>query len=657
MKFQSGILGVIIVVIALMGTIFGGYLMNVHQEQVTTTNYDPVTDVTSLFNFTEQPDYIEYNPAKNYTGYSLSNGSATGVDYTSSSTINQYYMSSSTTTTTTVDLNVLNSTSQIYDSTDYFTNFYGQPYGNPDANQPWLRPYGLGWFHPYFVNGDNLLTYLTSNNLIPANTKSITIHPKNSNSMVGISVAPNIDISGSDPLATPLIASATYNDYANSDLDAYGYPLVVKFRAFNSIPKSSVQNYWITDSMPNQCYLSYDVDSGSWTMDVNGQKSTDVYGLISYPRDNRAIRTTSQLDTSNGISIRAFNEEYTLSAYDTLVDVIFSFEPVYDYMKPSDGVSIDHNSSLTTDWSNGKSIGDVKIIFGNNGTPCSNTLTTSAGTEIAVSYNGTSNLISLNGGTPVDIGAWNYFVLDISPMNGTLSVIPVSTFNSYLSYTTANYVYQIGSIPNTNITKISWNGTSASYTFSVSSTIIQQTTKLLMQDAGLDVKNYFPLEDGYRLDINSFATYGDSITVNGITFYGDANNNPIKDTNAIYYDGKSYTLNNIQIIRDEVDGHSYLNFVNDRTKIDLGESTTDVVFFGGLWYFNTFLDKGTIGTATEYVWDWANSFTSIQSLVIFMALIIVFGLVANRFFHLGILDLSIMVAAIVVLYAVSEVIM
>ena len=657
MKFQSGILGVIIVVIALMGTIFGGYLMNVHQENVTTTNYEPVTDVTSLFNFTEQPDYIEYNPAKNYTGYSLSNGSATGVDYTSSSTINQYFMSSSTTTTTTVDLSVLNSTTQIYDSTDYFTNFYGQPYGNIDANQSWLRPYGLGWFHPYFVNADNLLTYLTSNNLIPANTKSITIHPKNSNSMVGISVAPNIDTSGSDPLAYPLIARAIYNDPTNSDLDAYGYPDVVKFRAFNSIPTSSMQNFWITDSMPNQCYLSYDVDSGSWTMDVNGQKSTDVYGLISYPRDNRAIRTTTQTVYSGGISIRVFDEEYTLSAYDTLVDVIFSFEPVYDYMKPSDGVSIDHNSSLTTDWSNGKTVGDMGIIFGNNGVPCSNTITTSAGSVIDVTYNGTTNTVTLNGGTPVDIGAWDHFILRLTPMEGKLTVIPVSTFNSYLSFTTANYVYDIGTIPNTGITKLMWSGTSSSYTFSVTDTTVQMTTKLLMVDPALNITNYFPLPDGYRLDINSFATYGDSMTVNGVTLYGDANNNPIKNTNTVYYDGKSYTLSNIQIIRDEVDGHTYMRFVNDNAKIDLGESTTDLVSMTGVWYFNTQLDKGTIGTATEYVWDWENSFTSIQTLVIFMGLVIVFGILANRFFKVGVLDLAIMVGAIVIIYALTEVIM
>lgn len=647
MKFQSGILGVIVVVVALMGTIFGGYILNVHQENVTTTVYDPVTDVTSLFNFTQQPDYIEYNPAKNFTGYSLSNGSGTGVDYTTSPNINQYYMSSTTASSITVDLSVLNNTTQLYPSTNVVSFYEGKPWS---SGGQYYTDYGLGWWNPYFINANNLYTYLSANDLIPANTTSITIHPKDG-AMVGLSI--------NDTVASPnddeeTITGRTFSN-PSTDYDVYGGH-IQRYRNFNVIPTNSIKSAWDTTATPQQCYLSYDVEQNSWTLDVNGQQSTMAYGLISYPRDNRAVYTYTERQEGTP-TFYAHSDEFTLSPYNTLVDVIFSFEPVYDYMKPSDGVSIDHNTILTTDWSNGKSIGDMKIVFGNSGSPCSNTLITSADTQITVSYDGTSNYVSLNGGSPVNIGAWQHFVLNISPMTGTVSVTPVSTFNSYIAYTTADYTYQIGSIPNTNITKISWNGTSSSYTFSVSSTTVQMSTKLLMLDAGLNVKDYFPLNDGYRLDINSFATFGTSMTVNGVTLYGDANGNPIKDTNSVYFDGKSYKLNNIQIIRDEIDGHTYLNFVNDREKIDLGESTSDTVFFAGLWYFNTYLDEGRIGSATQYLWDWANSLTSIQSLVVFMALIIVFGLIANKFFHLGIVDIAIMIGAMVILYAVSEVIM
>ena len=101
MKFDKGILGVVIVVIALFGTIFAGYILNVQEETVSVNEYNRVTDVTSLFQFSEQPDYVEYNPAKNYTGYSYLGTS--GVDYTPSVTTNQYLMDASSIGNTTID--------------------------------------------------------------------------------------------------------------------------------------------------------------------------------------------------------------------------------------------------------------------------------------------------------------------------------------------------------------------------------------------------------------------------------------------------------------------------------------------------------------------------------------------------------------------------
>ena len=180
MKFDKGILGVVIVVIALFGTIFTGYLLNAEQETVTVTEYDKVTDVTSLFNFTEQPDYIDYNPAKNYTGYTLSDGSSNGVSYTRASGVNQYPMSTTSSSTVTVNLSVLNSTTKYNVGGDNraFNVFYkGTPYGYTTNNG--MTDYGLAWYTPNLMSADNLITYLSANNLIPNNATTMTIHPKN----------------------------------------------------------------------------------------------------------------------------------------------------------------------------------------------------------------------------------------------------------------------------------------------------------------------------------------------------------------------------------------------------------------------------------------------------------------------------------------------
>ena len=186
MKFDKGVVGVVIVVIALFGTIFAGYFLNVDQETVTVMKYDKVTDVSSLFNYTEQPDYIEYNPAKNYTGYQLSDGSSNGVDYTHASGVNQYPMSTTSSSMITVNLSVLNSTTQYNvggDNRAINVVYNGTPYGSSNVNG--MVDHGYGWFSPNLMSADNLINYLSANNLIPNNATTITIHPKNATSQVG----------------------------------------------------------------------------------------------------------------------------------------------------------------------------------------------------------------------------------------------------------------------------------------------------------------------------------------------------------------------------------------------------------------------------------------------------------------------------------------
>lgn len=659
MKFDKGICGVVIVVIALFGTIFTGYFLNVDHETVTVTEYDRVTDVSSLFTYTQQPDYIDYNPAKNYTGYQLSDGSSNGVSFTQASGINQYPMSTTSSTTITVDLSVLNSTQQFVPpntSNGWVANYDGIPFVSLDVYPDGQR--GLAWYNPYQVNAENLLTYLTSNNLIPANTTAITIHPKNSNSMVGFSLNPNLDNTSYRSFAR---LDSTYYD----DPIAYGqtlqYERNVNFNYSSNASQGLGSPQYEVTATPQQCYLTYDVDSELWTLDVNGDSMTMEYGILTWPSSNKAVSTYSY---RHGTSIvwDGFADAFTLNPYDTLVDIVFSYAPVYNYLKPSDGVAISNTSNvLTTNWSNGKSIGDLAIAFHNVPASNWNGFVTNAGTYIGVANDGSHSYIGVNQSgtqlvTNMDFGAWDSFELHVSPMEGKVYILPIMQFNSFVDYSTANYRIEVCDIPSTPITNLKWDATSNSFKFSVSNTIVQMSTKLLMVDPILNITDYFTLAEGYRLDINSFAKYGTSMTVNGVTLYGDSNGNPISDTNNVYYDGKTFKLTNIQIAKDTLTGHTYINFVNDRKSIDLGVSTSDVVSMGGTWYFNTVLDEGRIAESETYTWDWANSLTGTQSIVIFMGLIVVSSLLANKFWSIKILDLAVIVCSIVILWTVAELI-
>ena len=86
MKFKSGMLGVCIVVLALLGTVLGGFILGIDQSTRTVTDYEYVTDVTGLFDISDAPEYVEYSPSSNLVGYSPSSS----VQYTESSTVNSY---------------------------------------------------------------------------------------------------------------------------------------------------------------------------------------------------------------------------------------------------------------------------------------------------------------------------------------------------------------------------------------------------------------------------------------------------------------------------------------------------------------------------------------------------------------------------------------
>ena len=77
--------GACICVLALLGTAIGGFVLNVHEDQREVTKYNFIADVSGLFSYSDAPEYIEYNPSSNYTGYTVG-----AVEYTQSPYANNY---------------------------------------------------------------------------------------------------------------------------------------------------------------------------------------------------------------------------------------------------------------------------------------------------------------------------------------------------------------------------------------------------------------------------------------------------------------------------------------------------------------------------------------------------------------------------------------
>lgn len=87
MKFQSGWFGACLIVMALLGTVLAGFVASIEKENQPVSKWDYITDVSGLMDHSQAPEYIDYNPSTNYTGYT--NGTGTVV-YSPSSGVNNY---------------------------------------------------------------------------------------------------------------------------------------------------------------------------------------------------------------------------------------------------------------------------------------------------------------------------------------------------------------------------------------------------------------------------------------------------------------------------------------------------------------------------------------------------------------------------------------
>ena len=93
--FKPGYLGVTIAVIALLGGVLLGSLLNVSSHDQSTTKYEYVSDISGLFDVSNEPQYIDFNPVTNYTGYTNATtdiNDPSGVLFDHSTISNNYRM-------------------------------------------------------------------------------------------------------------------------------------------------------------------------------------------------------------------------------------------------------------------------------------------------------------------------------------------------------------------------------------------------------------------------------------------------------------------------------------------------------------------------------------------------------------------------------------
>lgn len=610
-------------------------------ELFTTQYYAPSVYYSPDINYNDTPSYVMYHvfyPRAMYSSY----GSTLGIEYTESSRVNNYLMESTnpatTTSTSTLTLN------QVGDNNYFYYNTQGNKQMNDGTTMymsikdvtgsiiipiqyptltmslPALKQNGNSYEFNYDgFHNVKLSTVLQSYN-VPAGTTSIKISTE-SNSIYNFNnglVTANLD------------KNLVYFSYL---------PNMIKDGGF--VPS-------LNSEINKKDYLIYDIGNNIATVyTYNGitrySGSPDDIGIFYY-EDN----TTSVTRYTYGTG------QNTATFFDNITDrptpyiTIESTQAVPGTQKYADitkGYAI-NPSAYSVTWNNAYENGDIKIVFRADETTgsYSNELTIS-NNVIKVKYENKHFYVKLRPNEYVDIGTWRNIVLDVDLINNKLYVEPVRTFNSFTNVTLDSSKILIGDLSGNGPTNvIVWSATTNSLLFNVYSTdVFMNTYGVVMVNPYLDITDYFTdLNLFYRLKMFNFATYGDSMTINGrvltvtngtVTY--DDTTLELRDLNVTYADGK-------------------VTIGDNHGTIDLGNITTSEISMSGAWYFLTELERGYTSQKLIYDWDWGTFiFDNTQFCVFYIGFMAAALIVARKYCSFSIMDYAVLVISIVIALGVQ----
>lgn len=464
MKFKAGYLGLCVVVLALFGSIIAGLVLNVDKVETTTTSYDYVTDITGLFEITDEPQYIEYAPASNFTGYSNTvnnNTNPTGISFSQASVANNYRMPLTNVIANTGPSGTLNNSSNYTQALTEMPTFNVFNPNRPSA------PSGYTVLKSQFVPSKvvSLYDFAVANFGTLSNYERITIN-----------------------LTAP----------------ANGYPIVDAF--YYTINGTLWQK-------PSSQVKTIEINCADLTYKAYRAGDTVPYGTGSVYNAGifygNATQTTTMWNLNDSYDVIS-NSELTLSWTSTLYH-----PPTYAYMIPSAGVTLAENPSggyYSTRWDNDTTA-----------TPYDNVKV-----KIVVELNDTGGLLIDNLVVTRNVyGDFPAVEFTLDTLTQRAYVRPVVSFTNFVDYVVADdTIREISTIINNPIDSITFRtyDDRTPLRWSVAgTTLFMDTYDAVMVNPTIDLSRYWPDMTSYRFWFQSFALIGESVTINGETYDVDEN--------------------------------------------------------------------------------------------------------------------------------------
>ena len=607
MRFASGMLGVCISVLAIVGMVLAGSVLSVSEYERTTTGYEYITDITGLFDTSQEPTYLDYNPARNWTGYYTDNVDVTnGIDFSTSSSANSYpigqereQLSSESKDLSSMNLDAANPPGNSLGPADTVKISDQVLPNSQDANViTWPRVALLSDIIAASNLGDYDTATITLGNVIAAPQTAWQLHKVRTN---------------------PSGAIEVYADY-----------YILPYSTYSAVERLEIS--------AGDDVVGYD-SSGNKVFQGNVTNTT-----ISFAQGSTATGYPQTISRGDVITL---GTSLTIATYN---------EPSAIYLDPSEGVTL---SAAQVGWTN-KEINaaiDIMLRVPDVGTTYNMefVLDLNSGDDVTVgvSVDASGNVgASITHGestASVQAGKWRNFILSLDTRQGDYSLIPVTDFVSFYQYTAltdASYDLKLD-LKDRTISGMTITSSGASLSMGIVQTsVFLDTYDVVMVDPSLDPAMYFTDLADMRLNFYSFALYGDSIEINSETY--EVNNNA--QIQVPVPDGKGgtiqtwTTLTNIYITFEQ--DHTYLTFVNDGLTVDLGETTDTTISFDGVWYFSAAIWEGYQTTETVMDWSPGDFFLDGNGAIIaFLGLLAVGTIVGARFVRGGMEALDYIVVA------------
>lgn len=562
MKIGRNYLGVLLVTLCLFGSAMFSILLNVDTESVTTTRYDYITDVTGLFEHTDTPQYIDYNPIKNYTGYSNlipSDLNPSGLDFERSNAANNYTILINPSTSSAGPTGTVNNSTNIDQAIFAEQPVIALPPGDVSA-----------------VNPTSITTRLYDFKIASLYDWIISAFPNYADYQ---KIELTLTYPGGAPNGNALFCSGTYVHSGTGEL-----MLTVIGQRSNAVQSI------VIDLTNYTAAFTYTISGGSVsTRTVSLYESFICYG---------DARQRENYFSTEGGQVVARESYYNTVMSLSFTSTVFSGAE-YAYLLPNAGVTIgeDEDSYFTTVWQNGETNGRIAIILDGWG------YSDASEGAIAISFQSgeterTLGIIRGNSWTidGQDVGAFQRILIYLDFINGKIEVKPID-FTNFVDFTVIDTIlYQSDINVSAGVQSLKFEQLDdwQPLRWSIAETSVLMGVGGAMVDPTINIKDYWPDMTFFRLWIQSVAVYGSSVTINNVTY-------PIDSNGDITINNKSYDFNNVYL-SFPIDGHVYITFVVGNTTIDLGALETDIITFAGPWYFSAGLYKGSESIEKSFNW-------------------------------------------------------